>query len=271
MNVDTRSIQYSISAALNSALAKAGKQTAKELHGLVRESKRDIVKLNNEKTQAYERIVRKSRQRMMSHYKANRKSGGLTNYRNQERFSGGRMTQLIKSDALIKVRNNRIYFIDRSGLDTIAPQWYRLNFGSGNGKAAYQATGTMSFTTPTGKVLRTNNSVNFNGWGKGATNYMPSGVLLNKRFDSSESAMQGAFTRGGATSKPGFYPGYPRKPKGSRSKTIVYGVKGRMTNQIRPYSYLEAGARVINEEFGKEVSLMLDRWAKSFRRRAGSR
>lgn len=265
----SNSVNIDIGKAIDFALKSGTLEFSKELKKFVRDAKKNNKVMDKKIVESNKRIVSKSKQAMASQYVSMRKGGGLKNYRSagkskaDKRFSGGVMLRTIKSDLIVSTKGKKIRLFDFAGLKREAPQWYRLNFGSGKKPRSSAAiTGEIRMNIAGSKVY-VGRGITFAGWKAGEANWLPPGFFSGINYPTSAAAHRGLDVTAGKMRKgSGFYLGKPKRK--NLSKVRYNSIDRFPTKPTRAYNYLEVGVKVVNQEFAKETAQILRDMKKSF-------
>ena len=184
------------------------------------------------------------------------------------RFSGNRMRNALSSPRFQDSDKDGIYFGNISFLDSQAKQWYRLNFGAdGTNKSKAgrsPGVGSMRFF---GKAI--SKRVDLSDYPPSEAFFIPKGAVFSSDFMGSSGRVRGVprgahgtsalyvLGAGGASLK--------RVTKNDPKPSVFR--RRQMASGIRGGRFLEAGARYINENYGKEVTEVANTWFRESKRR----
>ena len=229
------------------------KDLADALNLYAREIKRNVTrgegleKLN-------ERYAAQARNRAAAHFKQTRtrlsgdyRSGDSGRWK---RYSGGKLEAAIRSPAVTYSSREGITFFDMGQLDALAPQWYRLNFGTKSRPGKAPQAQPMSFFGSRGSTR-----LSADRFGPSKDFKIPRGFWSSARF---------AKTRGSQLTAPqgkgldAFYPA-KLKPKPSQNTSLF---KGKRKASIKGTRFLDEGIKYVNTYYPRSFEALVRKWMR---------
>jgi hypothetical protein len=185
-------------------------------------------------------------------------------YRRDERFSGGKMLNALRSTDMYLVGYDGLSFINTSHLDSAARQWYRLNFGAGAGEG-YNVKPTEPASGGSYRVVmfgvQSNTSLSLNRFKASPNFYIPPG-----RFSNGESVVNTGTSYGDRfevlrSRGSGAY-GFTQRIRGKRVSGYPFWPGGMSKSGIAAQRFLDAGVQTIAREAPRGNEILLEKIAR---------